>query len=234
MWHQFDNAKTCAQALATDIGFLLEKSIIEKDQAVLAVSGGRSPIPVFQELSKRDLDWSKVHIILVDERYVPVDHDDSNEKLVRQYLLQGPAARAHFTGLAHQTSSLDGDVDKANTQLPDADIVLLGMGDDGHMASLFAHAPEFAQAIKTTSNGTAAPRYARISPPRAPHDRISMTLAALQRAGCLFLEIAGTTRRDVYERAAMQNSPDYPISYVLDKNWPGARVQTYWHPGTTP
>lgn len=228
MWHQFDNAEACARALTTDIRFLLEKTIIEKKQAVLAVSGGRSPIPIFTTLSKQNIDWTRVHIILVDERYVRPDHEDSNERLVRQYLLQDHAARARFTGLAYQTDTLDGDVDKANAELPDADIILLGMGDDGHIASLFAHANEFDQAMHISTDHQ--PRYAKISPPSAPHERISMTLAALQRADCLLLEIAGTTRRDVFERAAMQNSPDYPISYLLDSDWGGARVQTYWHP----
>lgn len=228
MWHQFDNARTCAEALATDICFLLEKAIIEKGQAVLAVSGGRSPVPVFKELSSRDINWEHVHIILVDERHVPPEHEDSNENLVRQHLLQDHAARASFTGLAFQTDSLQGDVDKANAELPDADIALLGMGADGHIASLFAHAPEYRQATDPRANGN--DRYIAIRPKRAPHDRISMTLNALQRAGCLLLEISGTTRRDVFERAAMGNSPDYPVGHLLDRTWSGPRVQTYWYP----
>src|SRR5690625_892866 len=132
MWHQFDSAQACAGALAADIRFLLEKTLIERDQAVLAVSGGRSPILLYKALSKQDIDWERIHIILVDERYVPSDHPDSNEGLVRQHLLQHHAARATLSGLAYQTDSLEQDVQNANTTLPKPDIIVLGMWEDGH------------------------------------------------------------------------------------------------------
>lgn len=228
MWHQFDSAQTCTNAMVTDIRFLLEKSLIEKNQAVLAVSGGRSPILLFQALSTQNIDWKKVHVILVDERYVEPDHPDSNERLVREHLLQNHASRAGFTGLAHQTTSLTGDVKQANQQLPDADIAVLGMGDDGHTASLFAHAPQLDRALAL--NGPDRPRYTQISPPDAPHERISMTLASLQRAGCLMLAIQGVAKRDVFERASLRPSADYPISFLTAKSWSGARLQVYWHP----
>lgn len=228
MWHQFDNAQDCAEALATDIRFLLEKTLIEKNQAVLAVSGGRSPIRLFETLSTHDIDWENVHVILVDERYVKPDHVDSNERLVREHLLQNHAAKATFTGLAYQTDSLDADVEHANSQLPDADIVILGMGDDGHIASLFAYAPQLRPALDLKSADN--PRYVRISPPSAPYERISMTLSAMHRTGCLILEIAGPTRRDIFERASLRVSTDYPISYLLAKTWTGAPLQVYWHP----
>lgn len=227
MWHQFDHAQACANALATDIRFLLEKTLIEKNHAVLAVSGGRSPILLFQALSTQDIDWENIHIILVDERYVQPDHPDSNEALVRQHLLQNHAAKATFTGLAFQTDSLANDVAHANCQLPEADIVLLGMGDDGHIASLFPYAPQLKQAL---SPMTDSPRYAHISPPHARHERISMTLAGLYRADCLLLEIGGATRRDIFERASLRVSSDYAISHLLAKTWAGAPLQVYWYP----
>lgn len=227
MWHQFDSAQTCANALVTDIRFLLEKTLIEKDHAVLAVSGGRSPILLFDVLSTQDIEWEKIHIILVDERYVEPDHDDSNERLVREHLLQNHAANARFTGLAYQTDSLSSDVQKANNELPDADILILGMGDDGHIASLFPHAPQLQQALNIDTD---SPRYMHISPPEAPHERISMTLTAMHRTDCLMLEISGADRRDMIERASLRVSADSPISYLLAKKWSGARLQTYWRP----
>lgn len=227
MWHQFDNAQTCANALVTDIRFLLEKTLIEKNHAVLAVSGGRSPLLLFQALSTQNLDWEKIHIILVDERYVEPDHEDSNERLVREHLLQNHAAKAQFTGLVYQTDTLSGDVNKANEHLPDADIIVLGMGDDGHIASLFPYAPQLRQALQVKTDG---PRYTAISPPAASHERISMTLSAMHRADCLVLEIGGATRRDMIERASLRVSDDSPASYLLAKNWSGAPLQIYWHP----
>lgn len=227
MWHQFDNAQACADALAADIRFMLEKTLIEKNHAVLAVSGGRSPVLLFQKLSIQDIAWENIHIILVDERYIEPDHDDSNEHLVRTHLLKNQAAKARFTGLAYQTDTLKNDVQQANAQLPDPDIAILGMGEDGHIASLFPYAPQLPSALKTGPN---EPRYTRISPPNAPYERISMTLAALHRADCLILEIAGPGRRHIFESASLRVSADAPISHVLTKNWSGARLQVYWHP----
>lgn len=227
MWHQFDNAQSCADALVTDIRFLLEKTLIEKNHAVLAVSGGRSPILLFQALSTQDLEWEKIHIILVDERHVKPDHEDSNERLVREHLLQNHASKAQFTGLAYKTDNLSDDVKKANENLPDADIIVLGMGDDGHIASLFPHAPELPQALDIKAD---SPCYTAVSPPTTPYERISMTLAAMHRADCLVIEIGGAVRRDMIERASLRVSDDSPVSHVLAKNWSGAPLQIYWHP----
>lgn len=227
MWHQFDNAQTCVDALVTDIRYLLEKTLIEKNEAVLAVSGGRSPILLFQKLSQQDIEWEKIHIILVDERYIEPDHADSNERLVRTHLLQNFAAQALFTGLSHQTDSLQNDVKKANKVLPKPDLIILGMGEDGHIASLFPHAPQLEQALTLDS---ASPHYAHISPPTAPYERISMTLAGLQNTGCLILEIQGEIRRDAFERASLRVSTDSAVSHLLGKNWMGARLQVYWYP----
>lgn len=228
MWHQFDSAQTCADALAEDIRFFLEKTLASKNHAVLAVSGGRSPIPLFKALSQHNISWDNVHVILVDERYVKPDHDDSNERLVRTHLLQNHAAKARFTGLAYQTESLQDDVRHANQELPPADIIVLGMGDDGHIASLFPHAPQLAQALVTKPGNN--PSYTHISPPGAPHERISMTLAGMQKADCLILEINGATKRDVFGRAALRANADYPVSALLNKSWRGAPLQVYWHP----
>lgn len=227
MWHQFDDAQSATAALVADIRFMLEKMIIEKDHAVMAVSGGASPIPLFEALSEVDIEWHKIQIILVDERYVDPQDPDSNEGLVRRHLLRHHAAKAEFTGLVQQGKSLDEDVRLAN-KLPVPDLVILGMGEDGHMASLFPHAGQLTQALDT--HGEAAARYTRLTPPKAPHERISMTLSALQQADCLILEIQGATKREVLERASLRVSDDYPISHLLGKSWTGARLQIYWHP----
>lgn len=228
MWHQFDDAQICTDALVADIRFLLEKTIIEKNQAVLAVSGGRSPAALFDALSRTDIGWDKVHVILVDERYVEPDHKDSNERLVREHLLQNYAAKAQFTGLAHQTPSLEDDVRQASQSLPEPDLIVLGMGDDGHIASLFPHAKQLPEGLATTD--VTAARYIHVTPPDAPHERISMTLSAMQKADCLILEIQGPTKRDVLERASLRVSDDYPVSHLLSKAWAGAPLQIYWHP----
>ena len=92
--HACASAEALAQALAADIAQRLRGAVAERGQALLAVSGGKSPVPLFQQLSQQALPWAQVTVLLVDERCVPPDHPDSNSALVRRHLLQGPAAAA--------------------------------------------------------------------------------------------------------------------------------------------
>src|SRR3546814_9965188 len=107
MWHEFNSNHEYIQAMVRDISAALRQSIAATDRAGLAVSGGRSPVPLFAALSATALPWAKVHITLVDERYVAPDHPDSNEHLVRTHLLKNLAAAATFTGLAGSGQHLD-------------------------------------------------------------------------------------------------------------------------------
>ena len=95
-WHENDNAAAAAQSLADAVAAALKSTLDEKGRAVLAVSGGRSPIAFFEALSHKDLAWSNVGITLVDERIVPTVHPDSNTALVREYLLKNKASAARW------------------------------------------------------------------------------------------------------------------------------------------
>ncbi|SUA21840.1 6-phosphogluconolactonase [Neisseria gonorrhoeae] len=94
VWHEYENAAEAAQSLADAVADALQGALDEKGGAVLAVSGGRSPIAFFNALSQKDLDWKNVGITLADERIVPTNHADSNTGLVREYLLKNKAAAA--------------------------------------------------------------------------------------------------------------------------------------------
>ncbi|MEX2321186.1 MAG: 6-phosphogluconolactonase, partial [Saccharospirillum sp.] len=137
--HDFDSREALTEALAGEILTRLKADIDTNGEAGLAVSGGRTPVALFQTLSQADLDWRKVTITLVDERWVEPDHDDSNEKLVRTHLLQNKAADARF--IAHKTAAespfeAESELNKALADLPDVlTVTVLGMGEDGHTAS---------------------------------------------------------------------------------------------------
>ena len=141
------NATTAAQALADAVATALQTALNEKGHAVLAVSGGRSPIAFFEALSQKDLNWQNIGITLVDERIVPTTHADSNTGLVREYLLKNNAAVATWIPVVEDGKSeteLQPEVVVAYAlkHYKQPDVLVLGMGSDGHTASLFPQAPQ--------------------------------------------------------------------------------------------
>lgn len=208
-----------AAALAADLA--------QEGRALLAVSGGRSPIPLFHALAQAPIDWPRVTLTLVDERFVPPDHADSNAALVRAHLLQGKAAAARFLPLVDDPQDLAGCVARANTRLralaQPFSAALLGMGDDGHTASLFPGAAELAAGLDLGNTQ----HYLAISPPHAAHQRISLSLAALLQSRHLLLSIAGEAKRAVYAQAsAPPPSPLLPISFVIQQTQ--TAFDAYW------
>ncbi|MBS3910493.1 MAG: 6-phosphogluconolactonase [Hydrogenophaga sp.] len=217
-----EHAGTTPAALATHIASALSKAIAERGQASLAVSGGKSPVPMFEALREQDLDWARVTVVLVDERVVPRDHADSNTALVARHLLQGKAAAARFlpffreVALQFNAEGLDAlvlDAEARTADLPwPLDVAVLGMGEDAHTASLFPGAPGYARAIATEQ------RLAWVVPDTAPHARLSFTLSALLGARELVLSIAGGSKLAVYRRAAEKVDETLPISLVLNQS----------------
>ena len=216
--------------LSQHIADALQHAIRERGHALLAVSGGKSPIALFERLREQALDWRAVTVILVDERCVPHDHADSNTALVRQHLLQGPAAAAQFVPFFEDMP--EGELsDAALTALAQTsqqrlaalpwplDVGILGMGEDGHTASLFPHAPGLEQALSSHNS------VAWVRPSTAPHARLTLTLHALRSARELHLSIAGEAKRAVLARAQAGIVADHPVSYVLQAG--GAPVHVW-------
>ncbi len=224
IWHPYEQSQPCIKALAHAVTGLLQQEVERSGTARLAVSGGHSPIPLFTELSQSDLDWPKIHVTLVDERFVAPSDPDSNENLVRRYLLVNRASQARFQGLVTHVDDIEACVDQANRNAVPATLAILGMGDDGHTASLFPNAPELAQAIDPAQTH----HYVSITPPAAPHRRISSTLAALLQAQHRILFISGPQKLQVFERAAQQPTPAQPVSLLLTRT--DAPINVYWHP----
>lgn len=222
MWHEYPDQEVCLEALSENIEQRIRRGIANTGRFSLAISGGRSPIPLFERLSELVLDWSRVRIRLVDERFVPPDHPDSNERLVREHLLKNHAARADFRGLYQDAGDIDSAVESANVEFQALDLVLLGMGEDGHIASLFPHAPQLSAALAPE-----AAHYLHVTPPEAAHERISLSLAAVLASAHRILYIAGDTKRNVLRQAKTERSSQLPISLLVAE--PGVSIDVYWH-----
>ncbi|MGU3776056.1 6-phosphogluconolactonase [Burkholderia metallica] len=219
--HAFDTQEAQSEALARAVGDALRAALAGPARPTLAVSGGTSPRPFLQTLSHAALDWAGVDVTLVDDRWVPEDDAASNAQLVRDTLLQHAAAPARFLPLVDTRASLDAHVAalNANADYRVPTVAVLGMGEDGHTASIFADAPEWDHAITTSE------RFVAVHPGVAPHARVSYSLDALKRVDRLFLLIAGPAKRAVLDAAAATLQKNAISQLANDK---GTQLDVYW------
>ncbi|AIR89674.1 6-phosphogluconolactonase [Pseudomonas cremoricolorata] len=223
--HQLQDATAFAERLAGDVAQHLRAAIASKGQACLVVSGGRSPVPFLERLARESLDWSKVTVSLADERWVPVEHADSNAGLLTRHLLQGPAAEARFIGLYQVAPDLERAAelaDAALAELPPIDVLVLGMGDDGHTASLFPASPNLAEGLAREGQRRCLPMLA----PVVPHQRLSLTRALLASAAFTALAIQGPGKLAAL-RAALAASDDQALPIRAFLHDP---LDIYWCP----
>lgn len=200
-FYEFEDNQALSQRLAECIASGLEVALNLSDAATLAVSGGSTPKPLFEALSHCELDWSRVIITQVDERWVPESHPDSNAQLIREHLLQNCAAEAQF--LSMKTDADDAfaaEAACAERLVPFAaaiDVAVLGMGEDGHTASFFPNAEQLGAALDPAGEALCL----ALRPPLAPHDRMTLSLAALLRSRQLYLHITGEKKWTVLQEA---------------------------------
>lgn len=218
---EYSSRSEAARRLAGSIAARLRDAIAERGEASLVVCGGSSPTELFEYLAAERLAWSQVTVVPSDERWVPADDAQSNERLIRNTLLVGPAAEARFVGLYRDTQTPNEALDAVSAALADVprplDGVLLGMGGDGHTASLFPQAPDI-QACLDSERPCVAPT---VGPPT----RLSLSLAYLTDARCIDLLIFGDDKRAVLEQAERPGPiADLPVRGVLHQQRPTARV----------
>lgn len=222
-----EDAGALAARLADRVAEALGGVLAREGHASLAVSGGSTPVPFFHALCRKPLDWARVDITLADERWVPETDPASNTRLVREHLLQGQAAAARFFPLKQpQPRARDGqpacEQVLAGMKWP-LDVLVLGMGNDGHTASLFPDAPELEWALDPVN----PQRTSAMSPPSQTQERITLTAAALAGARLTFLHLKGGDKLATLREALAQ--PDQvqamPIRRFLR---PG--LQVFWSP----
>ncbi len=231
--HEFADGAALADALARAVAADLRAAIDARGGARIALSGGSTPKAFMQALSRESLDWAKVTLLPVDDRWVHGGHERSNERLMRENLLRGEAARARFLPLYRPSPSPEAALlpvlsRVANEALP-LDVVVLGMGEDGHVASLF---PDLGldnpglREIGLAPRGRAPALAVRTA--NAPEPRMTLTLSAIFTAPSLYLHIEGDKKRRVLDGAARDPRSPLPVRAMLA----GAPTppELYWCP----
>ncbi|MCE4063130.1 6-phosphogluconolactonase [Pandoraea sputorum] len=219
-WRTFPTRDAQAHALANAVVAGIDEALTIRKRALLAVSGGTSPRAFLMQLARLPVAWRDVDITLVDDRWLPPDHADSNARLVTETLLPG-ATGARWLPIVDTATATALHVRTLNDTWTHGvpQVCVLGMGEDGHTASLFADAPQWPYATTTHD------KFVFVQPQHAPYPRVSWSLAALAACDRLILQIQGTAKRAVLE-AAQANEQDNAISRLIHRE--GVKLDVFW------
>lgn len=222
--HSFGDAHLLTDDLVARLSSILSNAVAQRGRAYLVVSGGKTPVDLFKALAKTDLPWEKITITLADERCVPGNDEHRNELLVQQVLLQHEAQKAHFLSLYREH---DPDLQRTEHEiaaLPSFDAVILGMGEDGHTASLFPCAPELSIGLDDN-----APAVLFVTPKTAAYRRVTLSKRRLLDSRVIFLHLVGQNKLAVLHQAMTPRDPiSMPISAFLNNH--NANVQVMYAP----
>ena len=227
MVNHFETREDASIAAAERIVEATSRRLGSHREASIVVSGGRSPAHCFEALAASSIEWQRVHVVLSDERWVPPDHDDSNEKLVRETLLTERAASARLQPVYRDGVTRAAHCAELNERLRQLPFpfacVLLGMGEDGHFASLFPDFDELDIALDVDTQQLCVP----VETVTSPYPRVSLTLAAFSRSDEILLLVFGDAKREVVEQAKA-SSDAYPVSKLFWQK--RAPVRVFWAP----
>lgn len=225
--YNFSDANRLNSDLAEQISTLLDEAITLRGRAYLVVSGGKTPIELFKLLAQKEVSWDKVTITLADERCVSIHDPDRNERLVNDFLLQHKAHQAQFISLYNEHISIKENLESVEPRLdslPAFDVVILGMGEDGHTASLFPCSDELKSGLDDEAQALLL-----VHPRSAPYPRISLSKRRLLNSRKIFIHLVGQKKRTVLSQALEIDNPKVmPISaFIKNQN---ANIQVMYAP----
>lgn len=212
-FHEYADRDMLAIDLANILAGELKTALLHHETVSFAVPGGTTPGPVFDALCAADLDWERVHVLPTDERWVPQDHDRSNARLICERLLVNRAAAARFLPLYAPAGAPEDVLPELQAmivpELP-LSVLLLGMGEDTHVASLFPETPGLRAALAAD-----APALVALRPASEPEARVSLTAPVLDGAMCKHLVIYGQAKREALQKALYLTPEEAPVTAIL-------------------
>jgi 6-phosphogluconolactonase len=216
-WWDYDDADEMAEAVAGDIGFIIESALDARGSAVIALAGGKTPLPIYQKLAAAKLDWKRVTIVPGDDRIVPLGDPLSNVTAIGKVFL--PKGARVIPLVSDKAPDYKAAGRSADALLQDLhwplDLCLLGVGGDGHAASIFP-GPDYDEALNGPKERRALGVMPDPLPPEAPVARVTLSRAAIVASKALMIAITGQAKRDVLEAAIEQGaSSPYPVGRIL-------------------
>lgn len=216
-WWDYEDAEELAEAVAGDVGFIIESALDARGQCLIALPGGQTPIPIYEKLAKAKIDWKKVMIVPTDDRIVPMTDPLSNAAmLARIFLPKGARVIPFISDKAPDHKAAGRAADARLQELPwPPDLVWLGMGNDGHTASIFA-GPDLDEALDAPKARRAVGVLPDPLPAEAPVARVTLTRAAILSARTLTVVVTGKDKKKLLERAIKDGAGSpLPIGRVL-------------------
>jgi 6-phosphogluconolactonase len=216
-WWDYDDADEMAAAVAGDVQFIIESAIDARGAAVVALAGGKTPLPIYEKLAAAKLDWKRVTIVPGDDRLVPLGDPLSNVTAIGKVFIPKGARVIPLisaTVADYKAAGRAADAILQDLHWP-LDLCLLGVGGDGHCASIFP-GPDFDEALNGPRERRATGVMPDPLPPEAPVARVTLSKAAIVSARALMIAVTGQAKRDVLEQAIEQGaSSNYPVGRVL-------------------
>jgi 6-phosphogluconolactonase len=216
-WWDYDDADEMAEAVAGDLGFIIESAIDARGAAVIALAGGKTPLPIYEKLAQAKIDWKRVTIVPGDDRMVPLGDPLSNVTAIGKIFIPRQARVIPLisaTVADYKAAGRAADAILQDLHWP-LDLCLLGIGNDGHAASIFP-GPDYDEALNGPRERRALGVMPEPLPPEAPVARVTLSRSAIVSARALMIAITGQTKRDILEAAIEQGaSSPYPAGRIL-------------------
>ncbi len=232
--HLFSNREELFERTAQRCQQLLQSGLAKNATASFVVPGGTTPAPVFEHLSKQSLDWKNIQIALSDERWLDASHEQSNQKLIENSLLINNARAAQFFTMKNNHETAKSGEEDCNNNFKQLhfpiDVVMLGMGPDGHFASLFPHTEQIQQALDLESTKLCMAIDAKGCEVAGAHtQRMSLTLSALTNSKAIILLFTGEEKLQVLHDAKDAGDlSNLPVSALINQN--RSPIEVYWAP----